>query len=1283
MSKISESIQNLINIARAKLNVRRENILLFIALFLTVFLAIMIRLTPILRGPYIIKAFDPWIQYYNAKFLSEHSLYEYFNWHDSKSWYPEGFDRGTLRPGLTFTVVIIYKIFNFFGLSISLYEVCYFFPAFMGGITVLVMYFLGKEILNRGCGLFAAFFLAFNVGHMQRTMAGFFDNETIGVFATLMTFLFFIKAVKTGKITYSMIGGLFLGYLGLSWGGYSYVYLMIPLITFILILIKKYDENVLIAYAGVEGMGFLINSLFIIYNYDDLFSDYKNLGVFLFTIIIIFYNFLYNSKNKYPRFYAGFLNGIKWGTIPTILILSIIVWVKPELIPLGFGARLKSIITPLIREDLSLVASVAEHAPSAWSVFYYNTLIPMIILPLGLFFCFKRSDVSDVFLIIFLLTLFYLTGSMIRIILLFAPAASLMGAYGLVNVLKLYGNLFGERKFGISRKRRRQIKRTLGESEIFTVYFIIGFLVFAQILHGTNISINQLSYTQMIVNGQFHDWEETLTWMENNLEGDDVVACWWDYGYWITPIGNVTSVNDNATVNSTRIGLTGMGMMQTNEIYSARAFKRLKADYVLVYFGFFISGFAGDEGKWQWMVRICNDNYEIYKNKGWEEDNWEQDAVFDESKYINSSTGKYENYWFQSQLFKLLTYEEPTNPNLYSTNTLKGYYANYINNQKDDNGNTYASHIPPNGLYDFKVFKKAYFSRNGLVKLYKIDYTALESSFSIENPKVYNNGYGTFVLHNTGSRDLNIDNVYINNIKYNFTTSELNNNTLIPAGQKTTIFVDTSLNEFHLKDTVFYNVTAEAEALENKKYIFSNYTEYFFVEGIEPGSIKINKENSRVEQIDETCANVYLEIENDGGSIEVLDSFYINENIPENQFNTSEIEYLEGSQVLAPGEKVSIYLPNASASFYPLGTANSIGVITLNGISDELLLSSNYPNYELSILNEERIASPEAMAVGNGTLRDTIQLNESSTHAYLQDNGKTRLEIEVKNTGDTVFGIDSIILSKQDSWTKIYGDFILTPGQSDTIIMETTQKDMFQINDRIKITITGSFNGEIKASDVGYVHVMKKQASVRIIETSNNASISHVRANETGQVVIKNTGNTAITLTQLTINNTIMRFIPQDIEFLYGDEVLFPQECAYIAFSILELKINESDNINIRISATDTSYATTIKATVDARFHAIRINDVGTSATVSENLVINVENIALLDLTIESVFINGTQISLSKFTFSDGETIEGLGGTTTLTTPLSNVGSFVSGNKLEILIRTAEGAEDVHLETVS
>ena len=41
--------------------------------------------------------------------------------------------------------------------------------------------------------------------------------------------------------------------------------------------------------------------------------------------------------------------------------------------------------------------------------------------------------------------------------------------------------------------------------------------------------------------------------MSKNTPKDSVVASWWDYGYWITSLGNRTSLADNATINSTRI----------------------------------------------------------------------------------------------------------------------------------------------------------------------------------------------------------------------------------------------------------------------------------------------------------------------------------------------------------------------------------------------------------------------------------------------------------------------------------------------------------------------------------------------------------------------------------------------------------------------------------------------------------------------------------------------------------------------------------------------------------
>jgi dolichyl-diphosphooligosaccharide--protein glycosyltransferase len=354
MSKIYSSLKNLRDRTRASITIKTYNILFFSALLLVLFLAVLIRLSPIVSGNYLIKAFDPWIQYYNAEYLATHSVFDYFNWVDIKSWFPEGYVRGNLRPGLTFTVVTIYQIVNSIGIPISLYDICFYFPAFMGGASVLAIYLLGKEVLDRRCGLVAAFFLAFNPGFMQRTMAGFFDNETIGVFATLMTFYFFVKALRTGKILDSFLGGVFLGYLALSWGGYNFVYLILPLVCGIIILLKKYDSNVLIAYAGVEGVGLLIFSYSSNFSHVNFFTSLELFGIFLFTILLIIFHLIYTKKGDYPRLYNGLLDLLKWGLIPVIVGGGIIIWVAPNLIPFGFGKRLLSVINPMVRDSMNI-----------------------------------------------------------------------------------------------------------------------------------------------------------------------------------------------------------------------------------------------------------------------------------------------------------------------------------------------------------------------------------------------------------------------------------------------------------------------------------------------------------------------------------------------------------------------------------------------------------------------------------------------------------------------------------------------------------------------------------------------------------------------------------------------------------------------------------------------------------------------------------------------------------------------------------------------------------------
>ena len=1287
MSQIYSSIKNLRDRARASITIKQFNILFFLALFLVVFLAIFIRLSPIASGNYLIKAFDPWIQYYNAEYLSTHTIFEYYNWIDIKSWFPEGYARGELRPGLTFTVVSIFQLFNSIGIPVSLYDVCFYFPAFMGGASVFAIYLVGKETLDRRCGLIAAFFLAFNPGFMQRTTAGFFDNETIGVFATLMTFYFFIKTIRTGKIVHSFLGGLFLGYLALSWGGFNFVFLILPIVVGIMILLKKYNSNMLIAYAGIEGLGLLVFSLSSIFRFDTFFTSLEIGGIFYFSIFLIIFHLLYTKRVDYPRFYNGIINAIKWGLIPIIVVGAVIIWVAPDLIPFGFGSRLLSVLSPLLRDSLSLVASVAEHMPSAWSVFYYNTLIPLMLLPLGLFFIFKRGNTADILLLVFLILIFYFTGSMIRIILLFAPVACLVGAYGLVNILKIFGSFYGEQRRGISRKRKRQVKRMIGKSEIGAVYFIVGIMCIAQVMHASNIALTQLSQSQLVPGGQIHDWEESLTWMKTNLPGTTVVVSWWDYGYWLTPIGNVTTVNDNGTVNQTRIGMTGMALMQTNEIYSAKVFKRLKADYVLVYFGMLWPNLGGDEGKWPWMVRICNDNYQQYKDLGMEEDNWGPNSVFVESEYFDETLQKPTPKWFDSQLVRLMFYGNPTSPppDPNNINSFTEYYQGQINSRTDVNGDPYVTHIPVDGQYDFEVFSLEKISANGLVKLFKLDYTALESNFQIENPEVFNSGYATFKLINTGTKDLIINEVKINGESYDFNLGKGINTNQLNSEEDDLVWVDfkSSGKSFQTSDVV--NIEVEAIAIDSQSYTFTNYTSNFFVKEAIKGDIKINKANSKVLQVNDGLSEIYLDLENTGPTTVILKDFYFDSE--DNILN--DFEYISGSSILEAGQKAYVKIINSITPFYPIRTEHKIGVITPNNIRDELLFTSSYNGFEISILEESRVPSPEAFIANQTDFRKHIPINLEKTYAYTYDNGTTIANIHIKNTGDIILGLDSIYLTTSSTWTSVldFDPFNLLPGHEKSVsVVVPDELGVIQVNDELGIIVTTNFDGETKASDIGFVHTIVDKPDLQIIETVESQITSYISANETGKILIKNTGDESITLDKMYLNTTTELSFASDVNFEFGDISLDIQECALVSFNITGLQLNSSNILNVNITTNTTAqFDMDFTTIVNSQLYNINIEDTGTTASDTLNVVITVENNGIFNVTIDSVYVNDTYISLGNFIESNYEI--GAGSSIQLTITMANLesimGSVDIGELLEILVRTKEGAEDIHEETVT
>ncbi|MEM2275632.1 MAG: hypothetical protein QXU43_00940, partial [Thermoproteota archaeon] len=106
----------------------------------------------------------------------------------------------------------------------------------------------------------------------------------------------------------------------------------------------------------------------------------------------------------------------------------------------------------------------------------------------------------------------------------------------------------------------------------------------------------------------FPDWVEALTWIRYNTPPGSVILSWWDYGYWITALGERPTLIDNATINSTQVAVVGRIFM-SNDTIAVPLLKRYNISYIVVFntlplYWAMGGNVYGDEAKWRWMAAI-------------------------------------------------------------------------------------------------------------------------------------------------------------------------------------------------------------------------------------------------------------------------------------------------------------------------------------------------------------------------------------------------------------------------------------------------------------------------------------------------------------------------------------------------------------------------------------------------------------------------------------------------------------------------------------------------------
>jgi len=638
--------------------IKKEDILHKLAFLLILSVGIIVRLFSVIKGyDPLIKAFDPYVQLQSATYISDHGFANFVHWFKTDSWYPFGFKIGQeLYWGVPLSAVLLKMILGFLSINVTMQQAAYYSPVIYGTLTIIASYYLGKEANGPRTGLFTAFFMSITPAFLSRSVAGFFDNESVGILFTVLSLYFFIKAMKNGKTSSAIWGGISLAALMGSWGAYRYVLDLLPLTVFFLAMLRKLNYKIVKSYtitiSTALSLGFVVIRV--------LKNEFFNIEIMIPVLMIVFLILVSMIQNM-----ASNLSERLFKKIVVIGVLSITTLVAVAtaiFLSLGIFQNIAdkfwAVILPSGRSSIPIISSVSEHQPMAWGELFNNIHIMTFLIPLGIYYCLKKPTDVNITILLFGITTIYFSGSMIRLALLLAPAASLLSAIAIDKLLFPYA-LSAHGKIALT-KRKLRVAKSIGRDEAIIVYVIIFGLLVTFVFHSMGIAKN-FAQSEMapIVNSQnllpLTDWQEALLWLRNNAQGEgivknspSVVLSWWDYGYWITNYGNATTLVDNATTNKTQIGVVGT-MLMWNFTEAVKLMYKYNVKYVLINSQAGETGLGSDLGKAIWPIRIAESTVPRYG--------------INETEYYSKSETEgegtiYKEPFYMSVLYRLAAYDE-------------------------------------------------------------------------------------------------------------------------------------------------------------------------------------------------------------------------------------------------------------------------------------------------------------------------------------------------------------------------------------------------------------------------------------------------------------------------------------------------------------------------------------------------------------------------------------------------------------------------------------------------
>jgi len=529
---------------------------------------------------------DPYEAYYVVNYMLQHGPLSYFELRPPNPavmifWYPWGRDFLTTElPGLMYTIYVTYLPLRAFGVDLMAYMAV--FPVIATVIALIGIYLVSRELSGSVFAAIAATaFFAFIF--TDRTVAGFTVKYTMALMILPYALYTFIKAYRSMKPLHFLIHGLVVAYMAISSGLYIGV-LAVSCLTMLIypLVARKADPRAVVLNTAL--MVIPPAAVFALYPLYGLSYIYRSIGgITILTLALLAFRYY-----LIPLIIPKRANLVYLSTLVVIGIAGVALIAVGHLV----GGKVAQALG--ITHVLGVLSfTVAEYQPTNLSSLmnFYGVLVVVSFLSLfyALYLLVARRDLIALYVVVLTIGTLYVLENLAYFTSFAALVLSISSSY----FLGFLASNVSSRAFSTRRRRSLSLSSILSIVLLLTLIPAQAYVAYSYHIPPYRGHLPMILTSGIGLASPNTAWLDALKWIRENTSRDSIIVSWWDYGYWISVLGQRASVADGATINGTQIEILAKILTSSDSDAAKLLIQNFRAipnkTYVLVYDTFVVT----------------------------------------------------------------------------------------------------------------------------------------------------------------------------------------------------------------------------------------------------------------------------------------------------------------------------------------------------------------------------------------------------------------------------------------------------------------------------------------------------------------------------------------------------------------------------------------------------------------------------------------------------------------------------------------------------------------------